>query len=68
MNQWRTVLVTSLGMVCLLAGLALTGHWPATAASYAAFAGGIGFCVGAVAAKAYGQHKANAGKPEEAKP
>lgn len=64
---WRTVVVAIVGVSALTGGLALIGLWPVAVASYPAFAGGIGFCVGAVAAKAYGEHKANASAAEPPK-
>jgi hypothetical protein len=60
LSQWRTVGVACLGIVALVGGLALTGVWPAASGSYGAFVSGVGVCVGAVAAKAFGQHAANA--------
>jgi hypothetical protein len=50
-SQWRTVSVALTGMGCALAGLAIAAYWPSASASYPAFCGAIGFCVGAVAAK-----------------
>ena len=60
LSQWRTVGLGAFGISVLLGGLLICGHWPAASASYPAFAGAVTFCVGAVAAKAYGEHKANA--------
>jgi hypothetical protein len=64
-NQWRTVAVAGLGIVSLSVIAGLTGHWTGIGAVYPSFVGGVVACVGAVAAKAYGEHKANAGKPAE---
>lgn len=67
-HPYRTVTVAIIGMACALAGLALTAFWPVAAASYPAFVGCIGFCVGAVAGKATMQHKAEAQARAEAVP
>lgn len=57
-NQWRTVSVAVLGMLLLTAGLWLAGKYAGAVAVYPAFASGIGVVTGAVALKAWGQHKA----------
>jgi transketolase C-terminal domain/subunit len=62
-HPYRTVSVALAGMVSLLAGLAMAGHWPAAAGAYGTFAATVGLCVSAVAAKAYGEHKVKAGQP-----
>lgn len=60
LNQWRTVGIATLGILSALAGLVAVGHWPAASGQYGAFVSGVGTCVGAVALKSWGQHKANA--------
>jgi energy-converting hydrogenase Eha subunit A len=60
-NQWRTVGIAALGIVALGIVAALSGRWPSIATIYPSFVGGVVGCVGAVAAKAYGEHKVNAG-------
>lgn len=64
LNQWRTVFVAGSGILALLLGLIVAGHWPSTNANYTAFALAVGGCVSAVAAKSGWQHKANAGQAE----
>lgn len=61
-NQWRTVLVALAGIFAALVGLVITARWPQANAAYPAFCGAVGFCVGSVAAKSYGQAKAEAPK------
>lgn len=60
MNQWRTVGVASWAILALGLGLWLCGLYPSAVSVYPAFAGGIGVCVAAVAAKAAKQHTENA--------
>jgi uncharacterized membrane protein HdeD (DUF308 family) len=58
-SQWRTVIVALVGIVASLVGLLVVAHWPAANGAYPAFCGAVGFCVGAVSAKAFGEHKVN---------
>lgn len=58
-NQWRTVGVAGGGMLCLGWGLYMVAHWPPSAVVFPAYVGGVVACVGAVAAKAFGEHKVN---------
>lgn len=67
-NQWRTVGIAGLGVVALAVVAALTGKWPSIASIYPSFVGGVVGCVGAVAAKAFGEHKANAAAQPPAQP
>lgn len=60
MKAYRTVLVALVGIVSALGGLVIVAKWPAANAAYPAFCGAIGFCVGAVSAKSYGEHRENA--------
>ena len=68
LNQWRTVGIAALGIVAAFFGLLVTGHYPSAGAQYGAFVSGVGTCVGAVALKAWGQHKANAAVEVEKAP
>lgn len=63
-NQWRTVGISALGILTLGIVGALAGRWTGISAIYPSLVGGVVGCVGSVAAKAYGEHKANAAKPE----
>lgn len=47
-------------MAALLLGLLICGRWQLAVSCYPTFAGTVGICVSAVAAKAYGEHKAKA--------
>lgn len=59
-HPYRTVCVALVGMATLLLGLLICGRWPLAVSCYPTFAGSLGICVSAVAAKAYGEHKAKA--------
>lgn len=59
-HPYRTVCVALAGMGTLLLGLLICGRWQLAASCYPTFAGTVAVCVSAVAAKAYGEHKAKA--------
>ncbi len=59
-SQWRTVGLAAFAIVALVGGLIVGGHWPAASGQFPAFAGAVTGIVVAAAAKAYGEHKANA--------
>lgn len=66
-NQFRTVGIAALGILTLGIVAGLSGRWTGIAAVYPSLVGGVAACVGAVAAKAYGEHKVTAGVPEPPK-
>lgn len=67
-NQFRTVAIAALGIVALGIVAGLSGRWPSIAGIYPSFVGGVVGCVGAVAAKAFGEHKVTAAAKPEATP
>jgi hypothetical protein len=66
-SQWRTVGLAGFAIVALEGGLAISGHWPAASGQFPAFAGAVTGIVVAAAAKAWGEHKANAEAAAKAK-
>lgn len=63
-NQFRTVAIAALGILTLGIVAGLSGRWTGIASVYPSLVGGVVGCVGAVAAKAFGEHKVTAGLPQ----
>ena len=60
LSQWRTIGLAAGGLVALVLGLLIAGHFPLAAGQYPSFSGCVMGIVIATAAKAYGEHAANA--------